>query len=140
LTVVTCGISDGSFLNCVREDPVRKGLLYACRGVYVSFNDGDDWQSLQLTADDFRRDRRSRDDPVVATFARLGFDNVTPLRNATRNCSGKPSFHKPRFACVPAMSKAPSPDGRTSLRIKSPDGAVLDYYLRETSGSGSTQS
>ena len=44
------GIPEGSFLNCVREDPARKGLLYACteKGVYVSFNDGDDWQSLQL--------------------------------------------------------------------------------------------
>jgi len=47
---VSQDIPDGSFLNCVREDPARKGLLYACteKGVYISFNDGDDWQSLQL--------------------------------------------------------------------------------------------
>src|SRR5260370_6718179 len=47
---VSNGIPEGSFLNCVREDPVRKGLLYACtgNGVYASFNDGDDWLSLQL--------------------------------------------------------------------------------------------
>ena len=39
------GIPEGSFLNCVREDPLRKGLLYACteKGVYVSFNAGDSW-------------------------------------------------------------------------------------------------
>ena len=43
---ITRGIAEGSFLNCVREDPVRRGLLYACTetGVYVSFNDGEDWQ------------------------------------------------------------------------------------------------
>src|SRR5258707_4293726 len=41
--LVSRGIPDGSFLNCVREDPVRKRLLYACteRGVYVSFDTGD---------------------------------------------------------------------------------------------------
>ena len=44
------GIPDGSFVNAVREDPVRKGLLYAGteKGVYVSFDDGDHWQPLQL--------------------------------------------------------------------------------------------
>ena len=47
---ISTGIRNGSFLNCIREDPVRKGLLYACteEGVYVSFNDGEQWQSLQL--------------------------------------------------------------------------------------------
>ena len=44
------GIPDGSFVNVVREDPVRRGLLYAGteKGVYVSFDDGDHWQPLQI--------------------------------------------------------------------------------------------
>ena len=44
------GIGERHAVNVVREDPVRPGLLYAGteRGVYVSFDDGDHWQSLQL--------------------------------------------------------------------------------------------
>jgi photosystem II stability/assembly factor-like uncharacterized protein len=47
--LVASGIPDGSFVNAVREDPVRKGLLYAGteKGVYVSLDDGDHWRSLQ---------------------------------------------------------------------------------------------
>ena len=49
-TPIANGIPDGSFVNVVREDPKRRGLLYAGteRGVYVSFDDGAHWQSLQL--------------------------------------------------------------------------------------------
>jgi photosystem II stability/assembly factor-like uncharacterized protein len=48
--LVSNGIPEGYFLNCVREDPERKGLLYACteKGVFVSFDDGDHWQPLQM--------------------------------------------------------------------------------------------
>ncbi|MGH9943309.1 MAG: WD40/YVTN/BNR-like repeat-containing protein [Pyrinomonadaceae bacterium] len=47
---ITSGIPDGAFTRVVREDPNRKGLLYAGTetGVYVSFDDGENWQSLQL--------------------------------------------------------------------------------------------
>src|SRR5207247_6932111 len=44
------GMPDGAFVRVVREDPLRKGLLYAGteRGVYVSFDDGGRWQPLQM--------------------------------------------------------------------------------------------
>ena len=47
---VVDGIRDGDFVNSVREDPVRRGLLYAATelGMYVSFDDGDHWQPLQM--------------------------------------------------------------------------------------------
>src|SRR5581483_2780343 len=47
---ITAGIPDGGIVNAVREDPVRKGLLYAGteQAVYVSFDDGEHWQSLRL--------------------------------------------------------------------------------------------
>jgi len=49
-TKLTNGIPDGSFVRAVREDPKKRGLLYAAteNGVYVSFNDGADWRSLKL--------------------------------------------------------------------------------------------
>src|SRR5260370_2999655 len=80
------GIPEGSFLNCVREDPVRKGLLYACteKGVYVSFNDGDGWESLQLNlpVTSCRYLVVHANDLVVANFVRSYWilDDVTPLR------------------------------------------------------------
>jgi len=48
--LITAGIPEGSYVNAVKEDPGRKGLLFAGTelGVYVSFDDGDHWQSLQL--------------------------------------------------------------------------------------------
>ena len=48
--LIADGIPAGQFVNVVREDPQRKGLLYAGTdwGVFVSFDDGDHWQSLQL--------------------------------------------------------------------------------------------
>ncbi len=48
-TNIVAGIPDGAYVNCVKEDPQQKGLLYAATElrVYVSFNDGDQWQSLQ---------------------------------------------------------------------------------------------
>ena len=85
-TEIVNGIPDGAPVNAVREDPKRKGLLFAGteREVYVSFDDGDHWQSLRLNmpADvDPRSDRQGRR-PVVGTHGR-GFwilDDITPLR------------------------------------------------------------
>ncbi|MCG3161124.1 MAG: hypothetical protein JMDDDDMK_02242 [Acidobacteria bacterium] len=47
---ITTGIPDNAFTRVIREDPNRRGLLYAGTetGIYVSFNDGESWQSLQL--------------------------------------------------------------------------------------------
>ena len=97
-------MDDGGPVNAVREDPKRKGLLYASteRGVYVSFDDGEHWQSLRLN---LPRDIGSRlivkdDDLAVATHGR-GFwilDDITPLRqiaattaNRTSCCSSPPT-------------------------------------------------
>jgi photosystem II stability/assembly factor-like uncharacterized protein len=143
-TVVTRGITDGSFLNCVREDPVRKGLLYACteKGVYISFNDGDDWQSLQLNLPmtSVRDLVVHEDDLVVATFGRSFWvlDNVTPLRQLNSQLQASNAF---LFVPQTALRLRPGYDQGTPvpmdepLSANPPDGAVLDYYLRETSGS-----
>ena len=49
-SAITTGIPDGAYVHAVREDPKRKGLLYAGTelGVFVSFDDGTHWQPLQL--------------------------------------------------------------------------------------------
>src|SRR6185437_1498023 len=80
------GIPDGAAINVVREDPKKKGLLYAGseREVYISFDDGDRWQSLRINmpATSVRDLMVKGDDLVAATHGR-GFwilDDVTPLR------------------------------------------------------------
>ena len=85
-TAITNGIPEGAYVHAVREDPKRRGLLYAGTelGVYVSFDDGAHWQPLQLNLptspihDLVVKD----DDLVVATHGRSFWvlDDMTPLR------------------------------------------------------------
>ncbi|HXO21137.1 MAG TPA: hypothetical protein VOA87_14580, partial [Thermoanaerobaculia bacterium] len=83
---IVAGIPDGAFVNAVREDPVRRGLLYAGTetGVYVSFDDGGRWQPLQanLPVTSVRDLEIHSDDLVIATHGRAfwALDDVTPLR------------------------------------------------------------
>src|SRR6202022_291082 len=75
-----------AFARVVREDPARKGLMYCGTesGVYVSFDAGDHWQSLQLNlpASSMRDMVVQGDDLVLATYGRALWilDEVTPLR------------------------------------------------------------
>lgn len=141
---ISRGIPEGSFLNCVREDPVRKGLLYACTeaGVYVSLNDGEDWVSLQLNLP-FTSVRDlvvHENDLVVATFGRSFWilDNMTPLRQIDLPAEANAAR---LFAPAPAYRVRPGWDQATpvpvdeALAANPPDGAVLDYYLKENSSS-----
>ncbi len=79
------GIPDGHFIRAVREDPARRGLLYAGGefGVYVSFDDGEHWQSLQLNlpVTPVRDMVVKENDLVLATHGRSFWilDDLTPL-------------------------------------------------------------
>jgi photosystem II stability/assembly factor-like uncharacterized protein len=137
-------IPDGDFLNCVREDPVRKGLLYACteKGVYISLNDGDDWQSLQLNlpTTSVRDLVIHENDLVIATFGRSFWilDDVTPLRQIDSQLQSSDAW---LFAPQTAYRVRPGYDQGTPVPMDEPlfanppDGAVLDFYLKEKSSS-----
>src|SRR5437763_83508 len=85
-THITTGIPDGGTINVVREDPKKKGLLYAGseREVYVSFDDGEHWQSIRLNiAPSSVRALFVKDDDLIAGTHGRGFwilDDITPLR------------------------------------------------------------
>ena len=96
---VVDGIPDGAFVNSVKEDTKQEGLLYAATElrVYVSFDDGDHWQPLQLNmpVTSVRDIVVHGDDLAVATFGR-GFwvlDQMAVLRQIAgtrqRNCGCK---------------------------------------------------
>lgn len=88
-TKIIDGIAPGHFARAVREDPVRAGLLFLAteHGVYVSFNAGDSWESLQLNLPDTPiRDLVIKDDDVVLGSHGRGFwilDDIRPLRQMT---------------------------------------------------------
>ena len=124
----------------MREDSHRKGLLYACteRGVYVSFDDGDDWQSLQLNLPMTSvRDLVVHDDDlVIATFGRSFWvlDDITSLRQIDAHVTAADVWlYRPATAYrVRAGSdqSTPVPDDE-ALAENAPNGAVVDYYLKE---------
>src|SRR5205085_6711943 len=90
-----------AFVNVVREDPVRKGLLYAGteKGVAVSFDDGDHWQSLQmnLPVTSVRDIEVHDNDLVIATHGRAFWimDDIAPLRQTV---NGTPFLYAPAAA------------------------------------------
>jgi len=85
-TEIVAGLPDGAVVNAVREDPQRRGLLFAGseQAVSVSFDDGESWQSLRLDmpATSIRDLVIKDDDVVIGTHGRSFWilDNVTPLR------------------------------------------------------------
>ncbi|MFZ0915331.1 MAG: hypothetical protein WAN04_00400, partial [Candidatus Udaeobacter sp.] len=130
------GIPAGQIVNAVREDPERKGLLFAGaeKGVYVSFDDGASWESLRLNlpASSVRDLIIKNDDLVVATHGR-GFwilDNITPLRQLNRNQRANLLF-KPQTALrvrANLNTDTPLPPDEPAGE-NPPDGAMIDYFL-----------
>src|SRR5208282_2835325 len=140
--LITSGIRAAAFVRAVREDPFSgsksKGLLFAGTelGVYVSFDDGDHWQSLQLNlpATSVRDLTIHGDDLVIATHGRSFWilDNITPLRQArdAEEAAGawlyRPAtavrMDRDSFAGTPLPPEEPTAENP-------PDGAMIDYFL-----------
>ena len=148
-TEIVHGIPDGETVNAVREDAVRKGMLFAGteRSVYVSFDDGDHWQSLRLNmpATSVRDVVVKNDDLIAGTHGR-GFwilDDITPLRQiaAEGAASGRSAFlFKPQTAYRVRWNTntdTPIPPDEAS-GINPPDGAIVDYWLPPTTGGAVT--
>jgi photosystem II stability/assembly factor-like uncharacterized protein len=142
-THVTTGIPDGGIVNVVREDPVRRGLLYAGteQTVYVSFDDGDHWQSLRLNLPPTSiRDLIVKDDDIaVGTHGRSFWilDNVTPLRQVVDSVARADAFlYRPQAAIRFRGNKntdTPLPPEEPAGE-NPPDGAMIDYVLKARPG------
>ncbi|HTL05240.1 MAG TPA: hypothetical protein VL241_05790, partial [Gemmatimonadales bacterium] len=143
-TEINNGIAPGAVSNSIREDPRTPGLLYASTDtqVWVSFDDGDHWQSLRLNMPAISvRDLAVKDDSsclcadlIAGTHGR-GFwilDNVTPLRQAAAaRSAGGPYLFKPAPAVrVRFGTNDPTPwPPELPAGENPPPGALLDYYL-----------
>jgi photosystem II stability/assembly factor-like uncharacterized protein len=136
--LITTGLADPAFVSAVREDPKRKGLLYAGTefGVVFSVDDGDHWQPLQLNlpVTSVRDLVVHGDDLVVATHGRSFWilDDIKPLRQAAERVrSTAPFLYQPEttvrvdndgFPGTPLPPEEPTAENP-------PNGAILDYYL-----------
>jgi photosystem II stability/assembly factor-like uncharacterized protein len=151
-TEIVSGIPGGAPVSVVREDPKRKGLLFAGSEtqVYVSFDDGDHWQSLRLNmAASSVRDLVIKDDDLVVGTHGRGIwilDDITPLREIAEGVSnvsasaGSATALAERdvilFKPQPALrvrwntnTDTPMPPDEPA-GPNPPEGAIIDYYLK----------
>jgi photosystem II stability/assembly factor-like uncharacterized protein len=135
---ITTGLAERAPVNAVREDPVRRGLLFSASEteVAVSFDDGDHWSSLQLNLPhtSMRDLAVHGDDLIVATHGRSFWvlDDIAPLREFT------PALARAEAALLePALavrvrrstgSDTPMQPDEPAAR-NPPTGAVIDYFL-----------
>ena len=135
---IVAGLPENAPINVVREDPQRKGLLFAGTetSVYVSLNEGDSWQPLQfnLPHTSMRDLTIHGDDLVVATHGRSFWilDNITPLRQWNEKLQQQSVI---LFAPQTALrwrwnrnTDTPLPP-EVPAGANPPDGAIIDYYL-----------
>jgi len=140
---IVTGLPERAVVNAVREDPVRRGLLFAATeiGMFVSFNDGDEWQSLQmnLPVTSVRDVVVHDNDLVVGTHGRSFWilDDIAPLRQVKE---GTPTDQGSLFAPSKAIRWRFNRNTDTPLPPEEPagenppEGAVIDYVLPEGNG------
>ncbi len=145
-TDVTRGLPEGAFVNSVKEDTKQKGLLYAATElrVYVSFNDGDRWQPLQLNmpVTSVRDLVVHGDDLAIATYGR-GFwvlDDMTSLRQLAAEGHRIETAKAYLFAPGETFALRQGDQNGTPLpheepqELNPPSGVVAYYYLKNPAG------
>jgi photosystem II stability/assembly factor-like uncharacterized protein len=139
---ITNGLPAGVYVHVVKEDPKRQGLLFAGteRGAFMSLNDGDTWEPLQLNlpVTSVRDFEIYENDLIVATHGR-GFwvvVDISPLRQVNDTMLRADAF---LFKPADTINYVQGGDNGTPLQkdepqaLNPPDGAYVDYYLRQNS-------
>ena len=137
---ITKGLPPDGYVHVVKEDPTRRGLLFAGteRGAYVSFDDGDTWGPLQLNlpVTSVRDFEVYGNDLIVATHGR-GFwviDDISPLRQVNGEVARSDAY---LFKPADAINMVQGSDNGTPTQKDEPqaqnppNGATIDYYLKD---------
>jgi photosystem II stability/assembly factor-like uncharacterized protein len=136
-TKIVAGLPETDIARVVREDPVRKGLVYAGTeaGVYVSFDGGDHWQPLQfnLPTTSVRDLNVHGNDLVAATYGRglWILDDLSPLRQVSKEMTtGNAYLFKPSTAVRVRWDNHPDTPlpADTPAGENPPEGAIIYYY------------
>jgi len=138
---ITKGLPAGVYVHTVKEDPMRRGLLFAGteRGAFVSFDDGESWLPLKLNLPptSVRDFEVYQNDLIVATHGR-GFwviDDITPLRAVEASLLASDAV---LFKPSDAIYYNQGGDNGTPLQKDEPqaenppNGASIDYFLKDT--------
>jgi photosystem II stability/assembly factor-like uncharacterized protein len=138
-TEIVNGLEGAGPTSTIREDPKKKGLLFAGseRQVYVSFDDGDHWQSMRLNmAPSSVRDLTIHDDDLIAATHGRGFwilDDIKPLRQIDGSTADAEAvLFKPTIAWRVRWNTntdTPIPVDEQTMK-NPPEGAIIDYYLK----------
>lgn len=140
-TRINNGIPEGAYVRVVREDPVKKGLLFAGTelGVFFSINDGDSWQTLRLNMPASPvHDLVIKDSDLVAASHGRSFwilDDISPLRQLSGEIASAPAY---LFVPATAMRIRANTNHDTPLPPEEPagenppPGAIFYYYLSST--------
>ena len=135
---ITNGLPDGAFTRVVREDPVRRGLLYAGTetGLFISFDDGASWQPFQrnLPAVPITDLTIKNGDLVVATQGRAFWilDDLTALRGWNRETEASAAqLFPPRPSFRFQSDKPDEDDPPKGVGANRPNGVLIDYWLKE---------
>jgi photosystem II stability/assembly factor-like uncharacterized protein len=139
------GIADSAFTRVVREDPARRGLLFAGTetGLYVSADDGASWNPFQrnLPAVPITDLAIKNDDLVVATQGRSFWilDDLTPLRKWSDSVAGEPAHLFPPRPSVRIQTRKPDEEDQepgSPVGKNIPNGVIVNYWLKEKPGKG----
>jgi photosystem II stability/assembly factor-like uncharacterized protein len=134
---INTGLPAGVYMQTIKEDPKKRGLLVAGTelGVFISFNDGDTWQSMQLNLPpSSMRDFAFHDnDLIVATHGR-GFwvlDDISALRQHEDAVNSAAHLFKPADAILlPSNTDDGTPTQKDEPEAENPPtGAIIDYYV-----------
>ena len=135
--LITNGLPENTYNRCVREDPNKKGILYCGleTGIYISFDDGAHWQSLQLNLPNTPvRDiqiQTRENDLVIATHGRSFWilDDITPLYQLSDEISKSNAWlYKPRNSY--RMPGGYIEDPNVQEGENAPNGVIIRYYLK----------
>ena len=137
-TEIVNGIPGGNAVSAIREDVKRKGLLFAGNEtqVFVSFDDGDHWESLRLNmAPSSVRDLQVKDDDLVAGTHGRGIwilDDITPLRQIDAKTGDEDFLFKPQASLrVRWNTNTDTPLPPDEPRMPNPpEGGIINYYLK----------
>ena len=137
---ISQGVEDGDFARCIREDPERAGLLYAGTetGVYVSFDDGGEWQPLQgnLPRVPIYDMQVKEGDLITATHGRSFWvlDDLTPLHQTTAETQDKDvHLFEPRAAYRPLSALRPPRAALPGINYHRVSGETATFYERRNS-------
>ena len=142
---ITTGLPERATAHAVREDAFRRGLLFAAtaQSVFVSFDDGERWQSLRLNLPPAPiTDLTIKDaDLVVSTDGRgfWVFDDISPLRQITGDLAKASAFlFRPANAwrTPPMQATDPAAHRDEPAATNPPDGVAISYLVGSPAGDG----